>query len=71
MDKDQTSQFAGAGSHHQNGRAEQGIRTIMAMAQTMMLHCAIHWADVADATLWPMAVTLAVYIYNQMPNLRT
>ena len=32
MDKNQTCRFAGAGSHHQNGRAEQGIRTIMAMA---------------------------------------
>ena len=43
----------------------------MAMARTMMLHSAIHWADVADATLWPMAVTLAVYIYNRMPSMKT
>ena len=38
LDKGQTERFAGAGSHHQNGRAEQGMRTIMSMAQTMMLH---------------------------------
>ena len=25
MDKDQSCRFAGAGSHHQNGRAERGI----------------------------------------------
>ena len=42
----------------------------MAMARTMMLHSAIHWGDVADATLWPMAVTLAVYIYNRMPSIK-
>ena len=37
----------------------------------MMLHSAIHWLDVADATLWPMAVNLAVYIYNHVPNKET
>ena len=53
---DQTTIFFGAGSHHQNGRAEVNIKTIMALARTMMLHAAIHWPDVADPTLWPMAV---------------
>ena len=62
--KGQTSRFAGAGSHHQNGRAEQAIQTIMAMARTMMLHAGIHWPEQADPTLWPMAVKHAVYIYN-------
>ena len=71
LDKGQTSRFSGAGSHHQNGRAERGIRTIRSMARTMMLHSAIHWLDVADATLWPMAVNLAVYIYNHVPNRET
>ena len=36
-----------------------------------MLHSAIHWSDVADATLWPMAVNLAVHIYNHVPNRET
>ena len=35
---DQTTIFSGAGSHHQNGRAEVNIKTIMALARTMMLH---------------------------------
>jgi hypothetical protein len=38
----------------------------------MMLHAAIHWSDVADLTLWPMAVVHAVYLYNHsMPALYT
>jgi hypothetical protein len=37
----------------------------------MMLHAAIHWPDVADSTLWPMAVAHAVYLYNHMPALDT
>jgi len=67
----QTNRFSAPGSHHQNGRAERGIRTIMGMARTMMLHSAIHWSDMADATLWPMSVSQAVWIYNRMPNLQS
>ncbi|KAI2491272.1 hypothetical protein MHU86_23291 [Fragilaria crotonensis] len=40
----------------------------MSIARTMMLHSAIHWPDVADASLWPMAVQHAVFLHNHMPN---
>ena len=33
-----------------------------------MLHAAIHWPEVADTSLWPMAVNHAVYLYNHVPN---
>ena len=69
--KGQTSRFSGAGSHHQNGRAERGIRTIMGSARTMLLHTALHWPDVADATLWPMSVRQAVWIHNHLPPRKT
>jgi hypothetical protein len=65
---EQVIHFAGAGAHHQNGNAERAIQTIMSISRTMMLHQAIHWPDVADATLWPMAVAHAVYLYNHVPN---
>ncbi|CAB9524099.1 Zinc knuckle [Seminavis robusta] len=45
--------FAGTGVHHHNAVAERAIRTIMSIAHTMMLHSAIHWPSMADATLWP------------------
>mgnify|MGYP000681102589 CR=1 FL=1 len=64
----QTTRFAGVGAHHHNGIAERAIQTIMSIARTMMLHAAIHWAEVADAALWPLAVQHAVYIYNHMPD---
>ena len=57
--------------HYHNGTAEQAIQTVTSMACTMMLHSAIHWPDVANSTLWPMAVTHAVYLYNHMPSLST
>ena len=65
---EQITRFAGAGAHHHNGTAERAIQTIMASARTMMLHAAIHWPDVADPTLWPMAVQHAVYLYNRLPD---
>ena len=62
----QKSKYSGAGSHHQNGTAERAIRTIMAMACTMLLHTATHWPKVAaDPTNWPLAVGHAVYLYNE------
>ncbi len=59
---EQEIRFAGVGAHHHNGIAERNIRTIMAIARTMLLHSAIHWPDVADPTLWPLAVKRAVFL---------
>ena len=67
----QWNSFAGAGAHHHNGISERCIRTIMAIARTMMLHSAIHCPDMADATLWPMAVSHAVFLWNHLPGLDT
>ena len=36
-----------------------------------MLHAAIHWPDVADASLWPMAIAYDVYLYKRLPALES
>ena len=64
----QISRFAGLGAHHHNGVAERAIETIMSIAQTMMLHAAIHWPDMADPSLWPIAVQHAVFLHNHVPS---
>ena len=33
-----------------------------------MLHAAVRWPDMADATLWPMAVEYACYVLNHVPK---
>jgi hypothetical protein len=63
--------FAGVGAHHHNGIAERSIQTIMSIARTMMLHSAIHWPDVADPVLWPMAVKHAIFLHNHVPDAST
>ena len=34
----------------------------------MMIHAAIHWPEVSDASLWPMTVQHAAYLYNRVPD---
>lgn len=63
----QIIRFAGAGAHHHNP-AEREIRTIMSIARTMMLHASIHWPEMSEPELWPMAVSYAVYTWNHLPN---
>jgi hypothetical protein len=67
----QIMRFAGVGAHHHNGIAERNIRTIMAIARTLMLHAAIHWPAIADATLWPLALHHTVFLVNHVPDQRT
>jgi hypothetical protein len=64
----QISKFAGVGAHHHNAQAERAIRTIMSISRTMMIHSGIHWPDMAKASLWPMAVAYACYVYNHVPR---
>ena len=40
----------------------------MSIARTMMLHAAIHWPDMADLSLWPMAVQHAGSLHNHVPS---
>ena len=64
----QITKLAGVGAHHQNAIAERSIRTIMSIARTMMMHAAIHWPDMAQANLWPMAVSHACFLWNHVPD---
>ena len=64
----QSSSFSGVGAHHSNGLAENTIKRITAIARTMIIHSAIHWPDVADSSLWPLAVEYAVYLHNHVPH---
>ncbi len=64
----QTIRHSTPGGHHSNGIAERAISTIMSISRAMMHHAAIHWPDVADVELWPLAVLHAVHLINRIPR---
>ena len=43
----------------------------MSISRAMMIHAAIHWPDMADTSVWAMAVSHAVFLWNHMPNPHT
>jgi len=67
----QSHRLAGVGAHHSNGVAERGILTIMSIARAMLHHAALHWPDVADVELWPLALLHAVDLLNKIPRTET
>ena len=67
----QSHRLAGVGAHHSNGVAERGISTIMSIARAMLHHSALHWPDVADVELWPLALLHAVDLLNKIPRPET
>jgi len=68
LSSNQRIRFSGVGAAHQAGVAERGIRTVVDMARTMMLHTALHAPDLISAELWPMAMDHAVWLYNRIPR---
>ena len=60
--RDQSIHFSGVGAKHQNGIAENHIRTISGLARSMMIHSALRWQDAHDISLWPLCLQHAVYI---------
>jgi hypothetical protein len=65
---EQTSKQAGPGAHHANGVAERNIGTVLSIARAMQHHSALHWPDIAQVELWPLALLHAVYIINRIPQ---
>jgi len=67
----QMDPFSGVSAHHYNGLAERSIQTIMSISRAIQIHAAIHWPDMAETKLWPMAVHQACFIWNNMPSIST
>ena len=65
----QTMKHSAVGAHHANGIAERNIGMVLSLARAMLHHSALHWPDVADVELWPLAVLHAVFILNRVPRI--
>jgi hypothetical protein len=60
--------FSGVGAKHQNGIAEQNIKTVAQWTCATMLHLATHWPAEAHKRYWPQVIDCAVWIFNHLPN---
>jgi len=67
----QSIRFSGVGAKWQNGAAESAIGLVSAKARTMMIYAHMMWPDAKDESLWPLAVSHAAYLYNNLPNEQT
>ena len=68
MEQGQGIRYSGVGAKHQNGQAENAIKIVASRARTMMIHASLHWPEVHEDSLWPMAVSYAADLYNHTPN---
>ena len=66
--KSQGLSHSGVGGHHHNGVAEWGIKHVVRLARTMMIHAALRWPEVVNKDLWPLALSHAAYVHNHTPN---
>ena len=66
--KDQKIHFSGVGAKHQNGVAENAIKTVSMSTRTMIIHASLQWPAAHDLTLWPFCFSHAVFIYNRVPG---
>ena len=65
----QTLRASGVGAHHQNGVAENAIKNVSKKARIYMFHAALRWPKMFDKTLWPLAMSHAVYLHNHIPKM--
>jgi transposase InsO family protein len=67
----QTMKHSAVGAHHSNGIAERNIGYVLSISRAMLHHAALHWPDIADVELWPLAVLHAVHVLNRIPRTDT
>ena len=60
IDNNQSLRLSGVGAKWQNGVSKGAINLVVSRAQTMMIHAALHWPEVEDESLWPLAINHAV-----------
>ena len=64
--RQQPLHLSGVGAKHQNGVAENAIKTVSNLARAMLIHAALRWPASHDLTLWPFCLEHAVYIWNRL-----
>ena len=68
----QKIRFSGAGASHQNGATERAIKTVVTMANTMLINAALRCPeDTLSTDIWPMEMDYSVWVYNRTPDMQS
>ena len=69
LKKQQKIRFSGAGASDQNGAAERAIKTLVAMARTMLMYDTLRCPeDTFSTDLWPIEMDCYIWVYNRIPD---
>ena len=63
--------FCGINAHHQNGIAEVAIKTHITKSRALLLHAMLRWPDTTKPEHWPMAMSHASFLVNNIPRMDT
>jgi hypothetical protein len=66
--KGQGIKHSGVGGHHHNGVAENAIKNTVRTGRTMMIYAALRWPEHNQRDLWPLALSHAVSLHNELPT---
>jgi hypothetical protein len=69
--KGQGIKHSGVGGHHHNGVAETAIKHTVRSARTVMIYAALRWPEHNERDLWPLALSHAVSLHNDIPSQAT
>ena len=69
----QLQTFSGVGTQHQNAEAERATQTVVYMAQTFMINCALHWGEHSsdNLALWSFVLDHVAWLYNKIPHMQS
>jgi hypothetical protein len=66
--KGQGIKHSGVGGHHHNGVAENAIKNTVRTGRTIMIYAALRWPEHNHRDLWPLALSHAVSLHNELPS---
>ena len=70
LKKQKKISFSGDDTSHQNRSAERAIKTVVTMANTMLMHAALRCPeDIFSTDICQMAMDYAVWVYNWTPGM--
>ena len=67
--KVQIIRHSGVGGNYHNRVAYSGIKNVVRISRTMIIHASLRWSDASGKSLWTMDMSHAVNLHNHTPHI--